>query len=261
MLKRKRTDSQQEPATLLSSGHGLVVERDYADLNPYSATKNRKEETFEAREGLRTVSKEPELPGQEAMLRWQFRAAFFFLPCGFHIHPVRKIAFKGFPSTLTRTRLHNPPFCSSSGAWRSLNVASTEPLGLVWFSPIGHFNLFKVEQWTPHRDVTQRALSRKRLAEQTFVSCFALDNFTFQLNLAFILLIFFRVMEINAPNQWSLFFLMGFEWHSENDPWVYLMKGIWIRSGSLEAREWESFGMACGTAGEAQRVRGFLAGD
>lgn len=48
----KRELIATENSSLLFSGHGFVVERGYADLNPYSATKNRKEEIFEAKEGF-----------------------------------------------------------------------------------------------------------------------------------------------------------------------------------------------------------------
>lgn len=161
MLKRKRTDSyrKQQPYSLWGMHYSwsrlcsIISGVGYADLNPYSTTKNRKEEIFEAKEGLRiTVSDELELHGQEAMLKWQFCAAFFFLPGAFHIHPVKKIAFKGFPSTQTR-RPSQPPFLQKLRVL-ALNITSTV-LGLVLFSPsrprtTDHFNLFKAEQWTLH---------------------------------------------------------------------------------------------------------------
>ena len=139
MLKRKRTDPYQEAAALLSLGHGLVVEGSNSDLNPYSATKNRKEETFESKGGLRiTISNELERHGQEAMLKWQFCAAFFFfffvpLPSGFHIHPVKKIASKDNPST--QTRRPSEPALLQQLRGLELHIPSTRPWLGCYFPP------------------------------------------------------------------------------------------------------------------------------
>lgn len=148
------------------------------------------------------------------MLKWLFCAFPPLLPSGFHIYPVRKIAFKDFP--LTQTHRPSQPAFLQQLRDLALHITSTQPLGLVWFPATDHFNLFKAEQWTLHRPHYTESLSRKWLAKQTFISCFAFYNFTFQLNLAFILLILFTDTKINAPNQWSLFDLMCFVRHYKN---------------------------------------------
>lgn len=144
------SNRKQQPYSLW--GHRLLVERGKADLNPRSATKNRKEETFEAKEGLRiSVSKELERHGQEAMLKWQFCAAFFFFSPlrSFHNHPVKKIAFKDFPSTQMRAlTVSLSAAAQGSGAPPRFQAA----LGFGVLPPAtDHFNLFKAEQPTLHR--------------------------------------------------------------------------------------------------------------
>jgi len=117
-------------------GHGLVVERSNADLNPYSATKNRKEETFESKGGLRiTISNELERHGQEAKLKWQFVLPFFFvsLPSGFHIHPVKKIASKDNPST--QTQGPSEPALPQELRGLELHIPSTRPWLGCYFPP------------------------------------------------------------------------------------------------------------------------------
>eukprot|EP00069_Balaena_mysticetus_P001650 bmy_15521T0 len=66
---------------------------------------------------------------------------------GFHIRPVKKIAFKDFPSSQTR-RPSQPAFPQRLRGL-ALHIASMQPLDLVLLPHMDHFNLFKVEQCRP----------------------------------------------------------------------------------------------------------------
>jgi hypothetical protein len=64
-------------------------------------------------------------------------------PVALHIHPVKKIAFKGFPSTQTRRPAADP---STAARRLTLSITSTQPLGLMLLPAMGRFNQFKAEQ-------------------------------------------------------------------------------------------------------------------
>lgn len=150
MLKRKRPDSYGKQQAPLSSGQESVVERGSADLNLYSASQNRKEETFEVKEGLRiTVGRELELQGrkQESSGSW---CGLFFPSSGFTIILLES-PVKGFPSIQAcTTHSESVAFLQQLRAWR-WTFLSHSPWVWSHFPSTDHFNMFKAEQWTLHR--------------------------------------------------------------------------------------------------------------
>lgn len=138
------------------------------------------------------------------MLKWPFCAAFFSpLPSGFHIYPVRKIAFKDFP--LTQTHGPSQPAFLQRLRGLALHITSTQPLGLVWFPPTITSICLRLNRELFIDHITQKASVGNGWPRNTcFLFCFW--QFYISTQPGFHPFNFFIVTKINAPNQWNLFY-------------------------------------------------------